>query len=305
MAEAHERKVRLIRARDWEILRTTWLDNVPRISPPGAPPQLLLHELTDLESALKKLAPLASVELPAPVPGLRPGLLHEGVFLMHKAAHVLGSALVHVSQGMCTWSASSAYQAAFFGMKAVSSMLGVTMVECGNRHFLIDAWAAPKRPKRNARAITILANTDRNEQRHLWAYFQRTLSKTANHEPLCGKHVRSLLLQNDFKDFARQRNTLHYRTNAWGLGDLHQCVIQDRFGRMQDKTIEPGQQDFSLVLAFGIIQMGRKMLSQLAEQSAVIRGELALVDRWLELPFNELYRSSVLPNAPQAADPVA
>jgi len=112
-----------------------------------------------------------------------------------------------------------------------------------------------------------------------------------------------MLLQSDFKDFARQRNALHYRTNAWEMGDLHECIIHDDFGKRQDTPIDRDQHDFSLILAFGVVHMARTMLSHLAEGSALLRSELALVDRWLALPFNELYRSS-RPDAAVKSTPV-
>ena len=116
------------------------LITAPSLALPGSPPQMLLSEMAALGQCLGiDVLPKSQVrELFEPIPGLREAVLHDAIYLLHKAAHVLGSALVHVSSGMCTWSLSSAYQAAYFAMNSVMRFLGVAVVEYESRHFLID-----------------------------------------------------------------------------------------------------------------------------------------------------------------------
>ncbi len=295
MSEAHERKIKRILSRDWPSLRTLWLDHVPHLPQPGFPPQLALSELTELGSLLSKLPKDQVAEVVESIPGLRSALLHDGLYLLHKSIHVLGSALIHASSGMCTWSLSSAYHAAFFGMKAVLSFLGVTIVEYENRHFLVDVWGQPQKPRKGVRGpITILANTARNEQRHMWAYFQRAVGETNNLNSVCSAALLTALSAFEYNDFARQRNNLHYRTNYWTFADLHKCAIQSSFGDGRVATIDSTDQGFSLILAYGLVRMGRSMLAELAQSSVALNGELSLVDAWLGEPFNGLYRQSTV-----------
>jgi hypothetical protein len=300
MPEAHERKVKRILARDWEQLREAWLDHVPNLSEPGQPPETTISDLPDLDNYLRKIPKDQVEEVFEDILGLRSGLLHEGIFLLHKAAHVMGSALVHVGQGMCTWSCSSAYQSALFAMRAALNMLGVSVIESPSYgHFLVDGWASPKKPRRGHRGpIIVLANTGRNEQRHLWAYLQRALDQTRNLDTTCAQEVRVVLLESNYTDFARQRNNIHYRTNVWGLDDLHRCVAQPRFGEDRSDPLEITQPDFSLRLAFGLVGMARRMLAQLAESSIPLQAELKLIDAWLAEPFNGLFEKSSLAGPP-------
>lgn len=289
MSEAHERKAKRILERDWTRLRDDWLDYVPSISSPGKAPDDELSELADLQVKLAAITRLQVHEHVDDLPGLRSSLLHEAVFLLHKAAHVLASALVHVTGGMCTWSISSAYHSAFFGMKSVMGFLGVTVLESRNRHFLIDVWGTPHQPKKRASdPIIVLANTSRNEQRHLWAYFLRTLEKTQNCEDVLDEETRGVMLQLDYKDFARHRNDLHYRTSTWQFDDLHQCVVQQELGTRVDLDSE--RPDFSLVVAFTLVRAGYRMLEQLAATSGTLHGEWQLLQTWLSQPHSALYQ---------------
>lgn len=292
MAEAHERKVKRILSRDWSELRDWWIDHVPNISPSGSPPSDALAELTSLEARLKAITKNQVEEVAEDLPGVRAGLLHESLFLLHKSAHVLGSSLVHVEAGMCTWSISNAYQSAFFGIKAVMGFLGVCVLEVENRHFLVDVWGAPHKPRKNLKPpIIVLANTRRNEQRHVWAYFQRTLEQTINHESAWSTQVQSTLVQPEFTDFGRQRNALHYQTSEWPLADLHQCVANPEFAR-RVTLLDDSRPDWTVLIAFLVVNIARGLLADLARSSRILAEELEVVDAWLGQPFNERFHQA-------------
>jgi hypothetical protein len=175
-------------------------------------------------------------------------------------------------------------------------MLGVVVVESAQRHFVMDVWGSPQKPRKGIKGpIVVIGNTARNEQRHVWAYFQRTLSVTDNTDAVCADQLRAVLLGSEYNEFARQRNGLHYRTNAWCCDDLHACAVKQEFGRLPIGigAIDPSQDDFSLILAFGLVRMGRAMLAELAESSGVLLGELSLIDTWLAQPFNALYQQNL------------
>lgn len=295
MPESHERKAKRILSRSWQELSEIWIGHVPHVSLPGDPPRDPLSALQELDRHLTTIPSSQVEEVFDDIPGLRSGLLHESIYSLHKAAHVLGSSLVHIAYGMCTWSLSSAYHSAFFAMKSVMGMLGVVAMQSHNgRHFLVDVWGSPqKRRKGQSGPTIILANTDRTEQRHMWAYFQRTLEVTEDSELFCDPQIEHALLQCEFTDFARQRNALHYTTNAWPLNDLHSCVTRYKFGVRQSPYLDFQRIDFSILLAYGMVSMGRAMLSQLAQSSRVLDAELTLIDNWLSEPFNKRYQDSL------------
>ena len=299
MAEAHERKIKRILAREWKQIRDGWLDCVPTISRAGQAPAHQLSELTSLEGQLTKISD-SQVEEVDEISGLRSGMLHDAIFLLHKASHVLGACLVHVDKGMCTWSISSAYQSAFFAMKSIMAFLGVCVVESGNRHFLIDVWGTShERKRRNKGPFIILANTRRNEQRNYWAYFQRSVEQTLDRDDIWNADVTGQLLNWDYKDFGRQRNKLHYHTNWWPLDDLHGCVNAPEFGKWRslDCVDSDDDPDFPLLLAFALVRMAGDLLTDLAQESVLIERELSLLQSRLSQPFAELYQKSQLDQA--------
>src|ERR1700681_2902178 len=138
-----ERKGAKLLARTWEEVRDAWLNHIPAIQVPGAAPQDGLCDLPTVQLAVQGVQGEDPKAVEQEIPGLRSGVLAEALFLLHKAANVLGSAQVHVARGLCSWSLSSAYYAAFFGMKAVLQFLGVAAIETGNQTYLVDVWSPP------------------------------------------------------------------------------------------------------------------------------------------------------------------
>ena len=180
------------------------------------------------------------------ISGLRNGILAVALFVLHKAANVMGCAQVHVARGLCSWSLSSAYQAAFFGMKAILQLLGVVVIETGDQSYLVDVWAEPdKKKKKNflgPKYPVLIQKVQRVEHRHLWGCFQRMLrvcTAPADIWPVgCVQSLKDL----DINGFARQRNKLHYTTLFWPFEDLHACNVIADFGRHPEQhwmTVRP------------------------------------------------------------------
>ena len=293
MATDYSQKANKIDDRDWLVIRISWIDHVPDFSEPGSPPESLLAELPALDEKVASIPKTQTKIIEDNLPGLRQGVLHEGIYLFHKAAHTFGASLVHVERGMCTWSLSSAYHSAYFAMKAILCLLGVAIVESQRGNFLIDVWHTPDKHRRRKKPpVVFIYNSGKIEHGQLWACFQRALKKTINCESICGQLFLSHLTDLDPEQFARQRNDLHYQTNAWSCRDLHACLVQENFGKVTQTGLDFGQPDFLLALACGLIHMGHRMIGQLGESSKPILGEKALIDAWLNQPFNRLYREN-------------
>jgi len=294
------RKLKKLAPRDWNELVEGWQAYLPEIDVKGTPPALSVSDLVQFQVELNKVETHNLRELTNPIAGVRESVLHDGIFLLHKAAHVLGSAQVHIREGMCTWSISSAYQAAFFAIKAIMQFLGISIVEYENRTFLLDVWSGPWK-MRNAKQRgnrMLIVNTKRIEQRHVWAAFQHLLENTVNtNEVWVGSHVQKLL-DFGFTDFARHRNDIHYRTNRWPCNDLHQCIVNPmfgvrEFGASNDSCLDNANNDFCLFLAVVMFRMAYKMFAQIACTSKLLKDELELVVTWLAQDHNTLYRNAV------------
>lgn len=86
--------------------------------------------------------------------GLREGILVEGLSLLYKSANVLAGATVHVERGMCSWSISSAYHAAFFAMKGIVHLLGAAFVKTDTT-FIVDVWPPPEQLSSKGCGMTV------------------------------------------------------------------------------------------------------------------------------------------------------
>ncbi len=294
MAGIDERKTKKIDSRNWRDIREQWIDYVPSFLSPGDPPESSIGELPSFLSAVDRLPSRQTVELVDDIPGLRPGVLHEGVFLLHKAAHIFGASLLHVENGMCTWSVSSAYQSAFFSAKSILWMLGLAVVEIENTGvYLVDVWRAPaKQGRKKKDPVVYIYNCGEIGHGQVWAFLQRTLSTTNGCEAFADQRFVQAMLDIEPADFARQRNFLHYRNTVWQGVDLHTCIPQEKFGKVTAFDLDLNQEDFLLAIAFWLIYTGQTMLGQLAELSGSLRQEKNLVDAWLGQPFNRLYHEN-------------
>ena len=70
--------------------------------------------------------------------------------------------------------------------------------------------------------------------------------------------------------------------------------MRQQFGRIATNGIDPQKDDFLLVLAFELVHMGQKMLSDLAALSRPLHAEKSLVDAWLAEPFNRLFAENAI-----------
>jgi hypothetical protein len=304
MAEASkwDRKVAKLIGRQWADVRPAWMGYIPAIDVPGVAPQESLADLPTVQAAVSDVDGDHPKSVAEEITGLRSGVLAEALFVLHKAANVMGCAQVHVARGLCSWSLSSAYHAAFFGMKAILQLLGVVVIETGDQSYLVDVWAEPdKKHKKNIlgpKHPVLIQKVQRVEHRHLWGCFQRMLrvcTAPAEIWPVgCVQSLREL----DIKGFARQRNKLHYTTSSWPFQDLHACNVIADFGRHLgglddgEAVSDPGNTDFSIALGLVLLRMGCQMVLDLAETVPAVRAEWDLLRTWLAGDCNQLYQAA-------------
>jgi hypothetical protein len=297
-AQWWERKAAKLIAREWPEIKNAWLGYIPTIDPPGSVPESSIGELPTLHSQVSRMSPRDPMSVSEEIVGLREGVFIEGLFLLHKAANVIACAQVDVAKGLRSWSLSSAYQAAFFAMKAILHFLGVAVAEVQSKSILIDVWSPPERRRRGIPTPEfnmLLQNCHRFEHRQMWAVFQRMLRVTSERGSILSNENATSLIELAVNDFAAQRNSLHYRV-AWPFDDLHRCSVVPDFGAhaggITDGTAlnDPDREDFSIVLGIVLLRMGYGMLYEIAQEAPALKAELEILREWLRNDCHALYR---------------
>ncbi|MCW5592451.1 MAG: hypothetical protein KIS74_10175 [Burkholderiales bacterium] len=293
--------VKRVSQRDWALVKNAWLSYIPPLDDAGQPPDFDLRQFVGLEQAVRETPETG--EYRTGLPGFRECVLHEAVFALHKASHVLGLAEHQATSGCPTWSLSTAYQSAFFAKEAVFRLLGIVLIEVSNRQVLVDVWPEPPRGLKGKalREYKLgeeiqLVQFPRLEHRHRWAIFKRALRVLEN--PPCNSELVRLLDEIDEKEFARQRNAIHY-TAAWLFDDLFAFYLPNGFFRLSDsvgviRRLNEEAEDFSLVLATTLVWLGKKLMGDIAQWSPIIENELQLLGETLCMARHPGWNESVL-----------
>lgn len=283
-----EVKVKRLSHRSWTEVENAWLPHVAQLAfiEPGQKPELALSDFHELSGVAANLT--AENELRrSDLPGLRAAMLHEGIYLLHKAANVLAASHQQVSCGMPTWSIATAYQSAFFSMEAMLMILGIAIVEVDNKSMSIDVWPTVQNTASKKEKAAYQIGDDvqfihhaRIEHHHRWAILQRVL-RTLKNAPLDGAVINAII-DIDEKQFARQRNRLHY-SNIWYFEDLHAYSSHISYCRFDvppslDSRLDPAHEDFTLVLATTMFSSAASLLSALGNIAPLLAREKQLLD---------------------------
>ena len=276
--------------RAWQHIVDDWLNYLPDLDTAGSAPDIDLDDFYLLQSAIKKQSSVDSFK--DELDKLRAYTFHEGLFLLHKATHVVGASEIHAQQGMTTWSISSAYQGTLFGAKAIMHLLGIAITSQDNNNWIIDCYTerqklTSKEKKLGLKPLptTLFFKTGlrRIEHRHIWAIFQRIMRVTKfsgdSIEMICDSLSSSSF---DVLDFAKQRNMLHYDNHVWFFNDMFEYVVKNEFGfrdqfTSEDFRYQRPDSDFSMVIALSIIHFGITLLTEIAAKTHKLDDELDLV----------------------------
>jgi hypothetical protein len=249
------------------------LDNIPRFSAIGSPP----------DPGIEKLPTLLAITLPdhndrfPDVPGLRVNALWEAVFLFHKCAHTHLAAQRIGQQGMHSWSLFNAYHSAYLGAHGIMTLLGVPTPDLGSGQLVIDLFPEPLKKKKVAATPMfqefVVVRLGSLSQRYLWEAFQRVLKMT---EASCWDLVlRNALIDVDFEDFSRPRNKYLYRAAFWPpLSDLMADTLLADFNKLFGENLDVADEGFLLRLCFSVYRLFEQLMTDLASQSGVIKEQL-------------------------------
>lgn len=116
-----------------------WLAHIPELGTIGLNPSAAMEVRNEV---LKSNYSEATQEKPAivQVSGIRDAILHEALYLLHKAAHVELLCARHMQHGRYTWAVSDAYQASLFALSSFLALNGIIFTRNNNDHLIVDAW---------------------------------------------------------------------------------------------------------------------------------------------------------------------
>lgn len=279
------------------MLSDFWLSSIPRIDPDL---NLKFESLDEFDPLHELLESATEDMLRVEIPLLRQTVFREAIFLLHKAVNVLSLAEISASNGSPTWSLSTAYHSAFFGIRSLTRFLGVAHVTTGKNTWVIDIfpqWVKQSKRKNkdiNSQSDMLIFKGPRIEQRHHWRLFQRLVCVTKFGDPVL-KNLASDFWKSNVSDFTVQRHTLLYDDNSWYFDDLYKNDVRSGFGiRASNLTIkdDSGTEDFTLVLAYSIVEFGIRLLRSLRENANILAESLDVIENSLTNIRHPMYHES-------------
>jgi hypothetical protein len=277
----------------WENIEELWLNHIPAIDPIGSPPEISVVDFVNFRNVVNSIQWNESLEFTrVDIQGIRSMVLHEGIFWIHKALHVLGIAEKRALGRQVTWSLSDGYHAALFSAQAILNFWGIATPAVNQKTILIDVWTDPdpltsKAKKRGETPIPIVQLAKLDEQIghvHVWLLLQRLLR--LNNISIWNQVTVDLLIDVKHSDFAAQRNAIHYTSRQWLYPDLFGPSAKDNFSFETNDlerclTADNLQSELSLALGITLAKMAITMFRSVAEKSVQLQGELALLDKHL------------------------
>ena len=234
-------------------------------------------------------------------------LFHEAVFTVHMAVRVSCAAAQQATDGLPTWSISTAYHGSMLALRGLLGLCGIAYLETEGRYFLMDAFPSARkgtRQKRRRQSQPILsASTNevqlirvpRMENRHWWLVFQRLLRTSAALFSRWSYPFDTRLSRCKAQVVSRHRNKLHYR-GVWYYEDLFEKVIFDSFGQFDaegcqtvvDKLQEENGSDGTLMLNQILLGISIAMLRDLAGVSRRVEPEIKVIDHTIQQFTNDI-----------------
>ena len=214
-------------------------------------------------------------------------IFDEGIFLLHKANSVAKTAYTSYASGSYTWSLSISYQASFFAAKSLLCFLGISLPKYSNYHFIVDSVPNPERQNSQEKRLKIrpeilvkMIKVKNFQHYHVWRIVQRVLG-TGNFELINKNNFQSITTLSE-KEFAKQRNDLHYKNNHWRMNDLFNDIIIKDFAIEKSfdsrNNFHPDKRDdFSIILMFFLIRLNDILLSDLKTQTNSFDGDFSLI----------------------------
>jgi hypothetical protein len=260
--------------RRWEDVRGSWLDNIPRFPGLGASPDPGLESLLQLQRIPENYERFPDIS------GIRMNVLWEAVFLFHKCAHANLAAQRLGDQGMHSWCLFNAYHAGYLGAKGIMALLGVALANIGGQ-VVIDVCPEPLKPvkKRISSIVTpqfqefLIVKLGEIDQVGLWELFQRVVNMSTA-ECWDDALLRELIALAP-RRITPPRNHFLYKAKYWPLGDLVADVKPPDVSVLFGEDLDVDGKDFLLRLSFSVYRIFEQLMSDLADNSTVIKDQFA------------------------------
>lgn len=219
------RALKRLSHRDWLTLRDLWLAHLPAIDFESVYPGPTLWELSALQHP--QLDPSGIADCPY-VPGVREAVFREAVLLTRKFIYC-GTLLPTLSKvGRNTWTAVAAYEASFYGAKALCYLLGFASLG-RNSNLYLDAFFETKRKEGKIKVSVyetcrVHKFDSRLTHEVLWALTERVIDTTTFPENLREIHEQLRIL--NWEKFTNVRNNIIYDGAFWPLSaDMTLCDL--------------------------------------------------------------------------------
>jgi hypothetical protein len=270
----------------WSVHRETWLNYLPNDYTFGNPPSISVANWEPFQRAAdeSKGMPISAPVYRVNLKGLHELVLRESIFMLHKAWHVLGAAEQHAANGQPTWAQSSGYHAAFFAAKATFGLLGHALIEHANRMCLVRLFPFESRSKTQGGPIhapdsaEVIYLDKSFTHREIWELYKRVLNTTGVAEEIWPSDTTTFLKLLPTEEFAAERNSLHYQSDAWIFNDLFADQTIDGLGiadtAEQRWTFPSG--GFSMCIGERCFYLGRSLLVDMSELAPSLNGETGL-----------------------------
>lgn len=269
------------------------MDHIPEIQTPGSKPTEALASNQMLRQHAS-LVPATGEYRFEPEVNPAAAVFHQSVFAVHAAVRVSCAATKQATDGLPTWSISTAYHASMLALRALVGLCGIAYMVTDGVPLLMDALPSARKGERKRRRPVLSASinevqlikVERMEHRHWWLVFQRLLRSSANLFDRWPYPIDAELARCNAGVMSRHRNDLHYR-GAWYYDDLFDDVVFGSFGQFDteacDEVVgrleEESGSDGILILNQILLGISVAMLRDLAKDSQRIRPEVDVIDR--------------------------
>lgn len=277
---ALKHKLDHIRKRNWNDIRSSWMQHVPQFQSLAPKPDPGLEKLETLrkDALPKKSDPPMTV---ADADGIRSNAVWEAIFLFHKCAHTSLAAQRLGQQGMHSWAMFNAYHSAYLGAKGIAEMLGVAALDIpGRPTILLDFFPESEQSSKSKRPVLVAKFNEVAiipleydlDQQGLWEMFQRIVRVSS--VPCWSQQ-----LQKDLKNVAHTkitppRNAFLYKAHHWPLDDMIQDVTPPSMDLLVGTDLLVEDTGFLLRLCFSIYRLFEQLMADLSADSAVVKHQL-------------------------------
>jgi hypothetical protein len=178
--------------------------------------------------------------------------------------------------GMHSWCLFNAYHSAYIGARGTMALLGVSLPNLSGKQVMIDLFPGPTRTRvgiaQQRYQDFLLVRLPHLDQRYLWECYQRTIRMS---EADCwDSNVREELLAIDYTHFSRSRNHFIYQPRYWPLDDLMKDGDPSQVDLFVGTELDSENEGFLLCLSFSVYRLFEQLITDLAEQSSIIRMQL-------------------------------